>query len=41
MAGSSSGSCVSDRVLRRLVRKVSRGGIGEEARGLRGAGDRY
>ena len=24
-----------------LVRKVSRGGIGEEARGLRGAGDRY
>ena len=41
MAGSSSGACVSDRVLRRLVRKVSRGGIGEDARGLRGAGDRY
>ena len=37
MAGSSSGACVSDRVLRRLVRKVSRGGIGEEAGGLRGA----
>ena len=41
MAGSSSGEGVSDRVLRRLVREVSRGGFGEDARGLRGAGDRH